>query len=48
VIDDGHILEQGTHDELLAAGGLYRELYLTQYARVASPVTEPVATPVGE
>ena len=27
VIDRGHIVEQGTHDELLARGGLYRQLY---------------------
>jgi ATP-binding cassette subfamily B protein len=27
VVDDGLIVEQGTHDELLAAGGRYRELY---------------------
>jgi len=36
VLDDGRIVERGTHDELLAAGGLYRELYATQYARTAS------------
>ena len=27
VLDGGHIVEQGTHDELLAAGGRYSELY---------------------
>ena len=27
VLDEGHIVEQGTHDELRAAGGLYSELY---------------------
>ena len=36
VLDDGRIVERGTHDELVAAGGLYRELYATQYARTAS------------
>jgi ATP-binding cassette subfamily B protein len=30
VIDQGKIVERGTHDELLAAGGLYGELYRTQ------------------
>jgi ATP-binding cassette, subfamily B, bacterial len=32
VVDAGRIREQGTHDELLAAGGLYAELYRTQFA----------------
>ncbi len=30
VIDQGRIVERGSHDELLAAGGLYGELYRTQ------------------
>lgn len=33
VIDDGTIAEQGTHDELLANGGLYASLYAAQFAR---------------
>jgi ATP-binding cassette subfamily B protein len=33
VIDAGEVRERGTHDELLAAGGLYAELYRTQFAR---------------
>ncbi len=33
VIDDGRITERGRHEELLAADGLYAELYRTQFAR---------------
>lgn len=32
VIDGGTVMERGTHDDLLAAGGLYAELYRTQFA----------------
>jgi ATP-binding cassette subfamily B protein len=32
VMEGGQIVERGTHDSLVAAGGLYRELYETQYA----------------
>jgi ATP-binding cassette, subfamily B, bacterial len=32
VVDDGHIVERGSHHQLLAAGGLYAELYRTQFA----------------
>ncbi|MBU0491253.1 MAG: ABC transporter ATP-binding protein/permease [Chloroflexi bacterium] len=31
VIQDGHIIEEGTHDALLAAGGHYAELYNTYF-----------------
>jgi ATP-binding cassette subfamily B protein len=33
VIDDGRIVERGTHHELVERGGLYAELYETQYAK---------------
>ena len=35
VLDDGRIQERGTHDELLARGGLYADLYATQFAEAA-------------
>ena len=31
VIDEGRIVERGTHEELVEAGGLYAELYETQF-----------------
>ena len=31
VVEGGRIVERGTHDELLAAGGRYTELYRTQF-----------------
>ena len=36
VMKDGHIIEQGTHDELLAAGGFYKTLYEAQFAGIAT------------
>ncbi|MGB9111271.1 MAG: ABC transporter ATP-binding protein [Acidimicrobiales bacterium] len=32
VLDDGRIVERGTHEELIEKAGLYRELYQTQFA----------------
>ena len=36
VLDAGHIVESGNHDELLAAKGKYYELYQTQFAGLAT------------
>jgi ABC-type multidrug transport system fused ATPase/permease subunit len=31
VLDDGEIVEIGTHDELLAKDGIYKRIYQTQF-----------------
>jgi ATP-binding cassette subfamily B protein len=39
VLDDGRVVQQGTHADLLAAGGLYATLHATQFReRSAAPV----------
>ena len=35
VMKDGDIIEQGSHDELLAQNGFYADLYLSQFAQTA-------------
>jgi ATP-binding cassette subfamily B protein len=42
VLDQGRIVERGTHDELIAAGGLYGELYHTQLDSDLTAVKEAV------
>jgi ATP-binding cassette, subfamily B, bacterial len=43
VVDGGRIRERGQHGDLLAAGGLYAELYHTQFARQEPATAEPAA-----
>ncbi len=43
VMDDGRIVEQGSHDELLARGGAYLTLYNAQFAGAAVDVDVDVA-----
>jgi ATP-binding cassette subfamily B protein len=38
VIDGGRIVERGRHEDLLPAGGLYAELYRTQFERQPDPL----------
>ena len=43
VVDGGHVVDTGRHDELLQRGGLYADLYRTQFAgqdRVVRPGAE--------
>ena len=40
VVANGTITEQGTHDELLAKNGIYRELYETQFRKIIERETE--------
>jgi len=44
VIESGKVKERGTHDDLMAAGGLYAELYRTQFARHAPGSEEEAVT----
>jgi len=40
VMDQGQVVERGTHEELVIRGGLYADLYRTQFAVVDSPPIE--------
>ena len=33
MLEDGRIVEQGSHEELLARGGVYEKLYNSQFAK---------------
>jgi len=43
VIKDSELVEQGTHDELMAAEGIYSELFRTQSSENAGELREPTA-----
>jgi ATP-binding cassette subfamily B protein len=50
VMESGAIVEQGTHDELLEAGGAYARLYEAQFAAPLEeelPAALPTASPAG-
>ncbi|NLT14296.1 MAG: ABC transporter ATP-binding protein [Clostridiales bacterium] len=40
VVKEGQIVERGVHDDLLASGGLYTELYETQFRRALDSTNE--------
>ncbi len=48
VLDDGRIVQSGTHAELLAQGGLYAVLYRTQFREDAEPTDAEGGVEPGE
>jgi ATP-binding cassette, subfamily B, bacterial len=48
VIDQGRIVERGTHRDLLAAGGLYSDLYRTQFESQATAQPAAAGAVAGE
>ena len=45
VVDDGRIVEVGSHDELVAPGGRYAEMYATWVRQADSAEHDPSGTP---
>jgi ATP-binding cassette, subfamily B, bacterial len=41
VLDDGRVIEQGTHEQLLAIGGMYHRLFSAQLRRSADQMKAP-------
>ncbi|MEO8285155.1 MAG: ABC transporter ATP-binding protein [Chloroflexota bacterium] len=47
VMNNGSVIEKGTHNELLAAGGFYADLYNSQFTGAGLSVMQPEAELVG-
>ena len=47
VVDEGRIVQRGTHEQLLASGGRYSELYRTQFAADRGDAPEQLPVPTG-
>ena len=45
VVDEGRVVQRGTHAELLAEGGLYSDLYRTQFQEVGPDVEQDAGQP---
>lgn len=41
VLKDGHVVEQGTHEELMRAGGLYYSMWQQQVSDISSDAAQP-------
>ena len=48
VLDDGRIVEEGTHEELMKLNGLYAKLYKAQFAHQESPTSGVRENGVGD
>ena len=46
VVKDGEIVERGTHEDLVKKGGVYTELYETQFRQALDAVREAEPVPV--
>ena len=43
VMNEGQLIECGSHQELILENGLYKELYATQFQDSPDPDTTPIA-----
>lgn len=48
VVAEGRVVERGTHEELMDLGGLYSDLYRTQFEPQTRHHDPPAATPAAD